>query len=170
MSKIPQTANGQGFKWLSSRIHEVGLKFGVWVVRGITQTAIQANTPIYGTDDQIHAKDIYSASTECPWDSDSFSVDPAKNGSQQFINSLYQQFAEWGVDFIKNDCTFGGNYYPDQIDIVNNAMDYVKQTMNGYEFIYSLSPGSINKGPSNYPNISHTTAEVNMYRISMDTW
>ena len=170
VDKWPHSANGQGFKWLSSQIHQMGLKFGVWVGRGITQTALTANTPVYGTDNTIFVKDIYSPSTKCPWDSDLFSADPAKNGSQQFINSLYTQFAEWGIDFIKNDCTFGPNYYPDQIDLINNAMDDIKKNMNGYEFVYSLSPGQINDGPSNLPNVSHTTSQVNMYRISMDTW
>lgn len=148
----------------------MGLKFGVWVGRGITQTALTANTPIYGTDNKIFAKDIYSSSTKCPWDANLFSVNASKNGSQQFINSLYSQFASWGVDFIKNDCIFGPNYYPDQINLVSNAMDNVRKTMNGYEFTYSLSPGNQGIPPEKLANVSSATSEVNMYRITGDTW
>ncbi len=78
-----------------------------------------------------------------------------------FINIL-------GVDFIKNDCSFGKPYSPDQIDLVSNAMDYVKKTMNGYEFAYSLSPGYQTKGPPNFPNVEHITEETNMFRINQD--
>eukprot|EP01084_Bolivina_argentea_P080005 144967_1 len=168
--KFPHSANGAGFKWLSSQIHSMGLKFGVWVGRSITQTAITANVPIYGTNDKIHAKDIYSSQTQCPWDKNLFSVDPSKNGSQQFIYSLYDQFADWGVDFIKNDCTFASDYFPDQIDLVSNVMDSITKTKNGYEFTYSLSPGNVNMGPSSMKNVALITAEVNQYRITGDTW
>eukprot|EP01084_Bolivina_argentea_P080006 144970_1 len=167
--KYPHSANGQGFKWLASKIHSMGLKFGVWAGRGITQTAVTANTPIYGTNGKIHAKDIYLSNTSCQ---NLLEVDPTQNGSQQYINSLYQQFAEWQVDFVKNDCTFGapGRYAPDQIDLVANAMDYVSKTMNGYEFTYSLSGGDQTLGPSDFANIQHITAESSQYRITRDTW
>eukprot|EP01084_Bolivina_argentea_P292745 503371_1 len=169
ITKYPHSANGTGFKWLSSQIHSMGLKFGIWVGRGITQNAINKNSPIYGTDNKIHATDIYNKSEQCPWAHELFGVDFTKNGSQQFINSLYTQFAEWGVDFIKNDCVFGPNYVPKQIELVSNAMNNIYKTMNEYEFTYSLSAGNY-APPSTLPNVQNVTGVSNMYRITGDTW
>ena len=157
----------RGFEYLSQQVHALGLKFGVWVGRGITDTAIDADAAIYGTGGSIRAKDIYVASQQCPWDARLFSVDASKNGSQQFVDSLYAQLAEWGVDFVKNDCVFGKDYVPAQIEMVAHAMDAVG---DGYAFTYSLSPGS-DAAPSWFnASVADTTALTNMYRITPDTW
>jgi len=157
-----------GFQFLSEKVHALGLKFGVWVGRGITQTAIDADTPIYGADSNVTAKDIFMPSQPCPWDARLFSVDPSHEGSQQFIDSLYAQFAEWGVDFIKNDCVFGEDYVPAQIEMVSNAMDSVSNA--NADFTYSLSPGD-NTAPTEFNgSVFDTTSLVDLYRITRDTW
>ena len=80
-------------------------------------------------------------------------------GGQLFYDSLYAQYAEWGVDFIKNDCVYA-QFVPDQIDAVSAAMEN-----SGRRMLYSLSPGS--DDPTMAARI---VDEVNMYRVTDDTW
>eukprot|EP01084_Bolivina_argentea_P161978 281900_1 len=86
----------------------------------------------------------------------------SKNGAQQFENSLYEQYAEWGVDFIKNDCVYGNNYVLDQIQSVSQAI-----TNSEREMVYSLSPG--NYGPPTQ-HAEQTHNYTNMYRLTEDDW
>jgi hypothetical protein len=51
--RFPSTANGQGFKPLADRIHALGLKFGIHILRGIPRQAVHQNTPIFTRDEQV---------------------------------------------------------------------------------------------------------------------
>eukprot|EP01050_Picozoa_sp_SAG11_P027632 SAG11_NODE_7075_length_1198_cov_1.496815_2_plen_74_part_01 len=63
-----------------------------------------------------------------------------KPGAQEYFDSIYAQYAQWGVDFIKNDCVFGQNFDVastfTNIAAARKAMD-----KTGHTFVYSLSPG-----------------------------
>jgi len=72
---------------------------------------------------------------------------------------LYINNADWGVDFIKNDCVYA-NYVPDQIEAVSAAIDH-----SGRQMFYSLSPGMADP-----PSANVISPYVNMYRITGDTW
>ncbi len=85
-----------------------------------------------------------------------------KNGAQQFEDSLYAQYAEWGVDFIKNDCVYGNNYVSDQIMSVAKAITNSKR-----EMVYSLSPGNYGP-PAQHAEAIHNY--TNMYRLTQDDW
>ena len=80
-------------------------------------------------------------------------------GGQLFYDSLYSQYAEWGVDFIKNDCVYA-NYVPDQIDGVSRAIEH-----SGRRMLFSLSPGSDDNSMA-----ARIVNETNMYRVTDDTW
>ena len=50
----------------------------------------------------------------------------SKAGAQEYLNSVYDLYASWGVDFIKNDCVFGDNFGPvtlSNIQAARVAMD-----------------------------------------------
>eukprot|EP01084_Bolivina_argentea_P077744 141051_1 len=169
--KFPHSSNGTGFVWLAEQVHAKGLKFGLWVGRGIHELAIDQNTPILGTTNPvIYAKQIVNQSEQCG-SKDFYGVKSNHNGSQQFIYSLYSQFKEWGVDFIKNDCSFGNKLIADQVNYVFNAMDQVyDESNNKSEFVYSLSPGREQYPPSHYNNMSYWSSHSSMYRITSDCW
>lgn len=119
--KFPSSANGTGFKTIVDKVHEYGLKFGIWAGRGINNHSLAKNTPIYGTDG-IYAKDIVDYNLECPWAKALYGLNMSKNGSQEYYDSLYQLYNSWGVDFIKFDCVFGGNFVFDQINGASKAI------------------------------------------------
>jgi len=45
----PSSENGKGFAEVANRVHGMGLKFGIHVMRGISTQAVNANTPILDT-------------------------------------------------------------------------------------------------------------------------
>lgn len=89
-------------------IHANGQKAGIYWIPGIQRPQAQANLPILGTP--YHLQDILVT----PWTAgNSFSygqsnpfhlkIDFTKAGAQEYVNSLVNLFASWGVDFIKLD-------------------------------------------------------------------
>ena len=80
-------------------------------------------------------------------------------GGQLFYDSLYAQYADWGVDFIKNDCVYA-QFVPEQIDAVSLAIEH-----SGRRMLYSLSPGS-----DDLTMAARIVNETSMYRVTDDTW
>ncbi len=46
INRFPSAANGAGFKPLADYIHQLGLQFGIHIMRGIPRHAVQRNLPI----------------------------------------------------------------------------------------------------------------------------
>jgi hypothetical protein len=99
--KFPSSANGKGFKPLADYIHCLGLKFGVHLLRGIPWQATDKNMTIKGTD--IKAASISQPDKGCEWYDGFYGVDMLKPGAQEYYNSVFKLYAEWGVDFVKAD-------------------------------------------------------------------
>jgi alpha-galactosidase len=101
---------------LITHIHSNGQKAGIYWTPGIPLQAIVANSPILGTN--YYLKDIlaspYSAGNALAVSSTSsspsnYKIDFTKPGSQDYINSIVDLFASWGVDFIKLDAVGPGS-------------------------------------------------------------
>jgi hypothetical protein len=92
-----------GFKAVADRVHAMGMKMGIHIMRGISQAAVAAKAPVKGghgaTADQIGVP-----SELCPWWKGVMSVNTSHPAGQAFFDSITEQYAEWGVDFHKNDC------------------------------------------------------------------
>lgn len=104
----PSSRGGQGFKPVADLVHKMGLKFGVHVMRGINLAAVNSNLPIYsaqGSPDETGrawtTRDVPVRGGECPWMPLSFTtVNTSSAGGRSFLQSLYNQYAAWGVDFV----------------------------------------------------------------------
>lgn len=144
-----------GIKPIIDRCHELGLKFGIHLMRGIPRAAVKANTPIEGTP--YFAQDIADTKSICSWNDQNYGVDMSKPGAQAFYNSLINQMADWGVDFIKYDDLVP---FPKEIEAVANAID-----QSGRPMVYSLSPGG--KVDANAVN---SFKRANMLRVTDDIW
>ncbi|KAJ7956766.1 Alpha-galactosidase [Quillaja saponaria] len=167
----PSSKGGKGFSEIANKVHSMGLKFGIHVMRGISTQAVNANTPIldttkggaYEESGQVwHAKDIGVKERACAWMTHGFmSVNTKLGAGRAFLRSLYEQYAEWGVDFVKHDCVFG-----DDLDI--NEITYVSEVLKELNrpILYSLSPGT-SVTPAMAKDVSGL---VNMYRITGDDW
>jgi hypothetical protein len=112
-AKFPTGPNGEnGIQVVADYVHSKGLKFGLYVTPGISHQAVAQNTAIEGTP--YHAADIATTATEKNYNCKGMvGIDYTKPGAQEFVNSWADQFASWGVDYVKID----GVGIPDVPDI-----------------------------------------------------
>lgn len=113
VSEYPSAADGRGFLNLSSQVHELGLRFGVWTVRGIPRAAVAAKTPIEGSP--FTADEAASLATPCNWSSTCYgcATVPGDGGALRCnaaAYAYYRSLARWyvaqGIDVVKMDCMF----------------------------------------------------------------
>jgi len=153
----PSSEGGKGLKPLGDYIHSKGLKFGLHIMRGIPRQAIAGNTPIKNAS--AKAAEIANLPDTCIWYGGLTGVNMTKPGAQEYYNSLFEMYAEWGVDYIKvDDIVFP--YHADEIEAVRKAIDNC-----GRPIVLSLSPG-----PAFIGNPKHLRENANMWRISGDFW
>ncbi|MDQ0258077.1 hypothetical protein J2S74_005541 [Evansella vedderi] len=160
-NRFPSAKNGTGFKALGDYIHSLGLKFGIHIMRGIPRQAVHNNTPILGTN--VTARDIAHENSICPWNTDMYGIDASKEGAQEYYNSLFDLYAQWGVDFVKVDDIAASKLYDTHIPemkLIRNAIDQC-----GRDIVLSLSPGP---APVEYAQQFKETA--NMWRMTDDFW
>ncbi|KAK7318670.1 hypothetical protein RJT34_03375 [Clitoria ternatea] len=167
----PSSKGGKGFSVVANKVHSLGLKFGIHVMRGISTQAVNANTPIlditkggsYQESGRVwHAKDIAMPERACAWMPHGFmSVNTKLGAGRAFLRSLYAQYAEWGVDFVKHDCVFGDDLDLSEITYVSEIISKLNRPV-----VYSLSPGT-SVTPAMAKDVSGL---VNMYRITGDDW
>ena len=165
VNRFPSSANGAGFKPIADKIHSMGLKFGIHIMRGIPRQAVHRNTRIYGTT--ARARDIASQFSLCPWNTDMYGVDTEKRGAEEYYDSLFKLYASWGVDFVKVDDIANTEFSPQnpysaekEIEIIRAAIDRSDRDM-----VLSLSPG-----PAPLNKAEHLSENANMWRISGDFW
>ena len=158
VNTIPSAAGGVGFKPLADFVHSRGLKFGLHILRGIPKEAVQKNLPIAGTS--FHAADAANTSDTCPWNPFNFGLDASKPAAQAYYDSLAQQYAGWGVDFLKVDCIADHPYKGDEIRLIAQALG-----KSGRPIVLSLSPG-----PTSLEKAEEVRQYAQMWRISDDVW
>lgn len=165
VNRFPSSANGAGFKPIADKIHSMGLKFGIHIMRGIPRQAVHRNTRIYGTT--ARARDIASQFSLCPWNTDMYGVDTEKRGAEEYYDSLFKLYASWGVDFVKVDDIANTEFNPQnpysaekEIEMIRAAID-----RSGRDMVLSLSPG-----PAPLNKAEHLSENANMWRISGDFW
>ncbi|XP_004504132.1 uncharacterized protein [Cicer arietinum] len=167
----PSSNGGKGFSEVAKKVHSVGLKFGIHVMRGISTQAVNANTPIldittgraYQESGRVwYAKDIAIPERTCAWMSNGFmSVNTELGAGRAFLRSLYEQYASWGVDLVKHDCVFGNDLDLNEITYVSSVLSQLSHNV-----VYSISPGT-GVTPAMAKDVSGL---VNMYRITGDDW
>ena len=101
-TKFPPSGSENGIQAVADYVHHLGLKFGLYVTPGISDQAVAQNTPIQGTSDT--AAQIADGAKENNYNCGGMQgIDYSKPGAQAFINSWADQFASWGVDYVKLD-------------------------------------------------------------------
>jgi len=157
VNRFPSAANGVGFKALGDYIHSLGLKFGIHILRGIPRQAVHMNTKIKGTD--ITARQIASQASICPWNTDMYGIDASKDGAKQYYDSLFELYAQWGVDYVKVD-DIADHYAKPEIELIRDAI-----ANSGRDMVLSISPG-----PAPLEEAEHMKEYVNLWRITDDFW
>nr|WP_321406024.1 glycoside hydrolase family 27 protein [uncultured Carboxylicivirga sp.] len=159
VNRFPSAADGSGFKALGDYIHNKGLKFGIHIMRGIPKMAVDQKLPIKGADG-ITADQIYTTENQCKWLKDNYTIVADKPGAQEYYNSIFELYAEWGVDFIKIDDLSAPIYHADEIDLIRKAIDNC-----GRQIVLSTSPGETPVDAA-----AHVSENANMWRMVNDVW
>ncbi len=158
-NRFPSSVNGVGFKAIADKVHSLGLKFGIHLMRGIPRYAVEQNTKVLGTN--YTARDIANTKSTCPWNPDMYGVDMSKKGAQEYYNSVFALYASWGVDFIKmDDMSRPYDAHAKEIEAAHFAIQNTKKPI-----ILSLSPGE-----TPVARASHVAKYAQMWRISDDFW
>lgn len=164
-NRFPSSKNGNGFKKLATDIHNLGLKFGIHIMRGIPRIAAHNHMTIKDTN--ITADKIANPYSISKWNPDMYGVDASRPGAQEYYDSIFELYAQWGVDFVKVDDICNTNMYPNnpysaekEIELIANAIKNCGRPM-----VLSLSPG-----PAIIEKAWHLKKYANMWRITDDFW
>lgn len=164
-NRFPSAAGGLGFGPIASKIHAMGLKFGIHIMRGIPRQAVHARMPVLGTD--VTADKIALPYSICKWNSDMYGLNPSHPASQKYYDSIFELYASWGVDYVKVDDICNTNMYPHapysaekEVEMIAKAIEHC-----GRQMVLSLSPG-----PTVIEKAWHLSKYANMWRITDDFW
>ncbi len=162
--KFPSSAGGKGFKPLADRIHDLGLKFGIHIMRGIPRAAAERHLPILGTD--VTADMAADPSSICGWNPDMYGLRNCPAG-QAYYDSILQLYAAWGVDYIKCDDICNTNLYRERQYSARHEVEMLHRAIEkcGRPIVLSLSPG-----PALIEESWHYEKYANMWRITDDFW
>jgi hypothetical protein len=171
-SKFPPGPDGEnGIQVVASYVHSLGLKFGIYVTPGISDQAVAKNTPIMGT--HYTADEIAAKGKDVNYNCGGMrAINFSKPGAQAFVNSIVDELAGWGVDFIKLDGIYDRNMAdvaawsnairqsgrPMQLDVTEGAYTItLGPTLNKYATQWEYTSDIENyggKGLTNYHNVS----------------
>jgi hypothetical protein len=157
IDRFPSSEGTKGFGPLADAIHKLGLKFGIHLMRGIPRQAVAEDRQIFGSS--FHASEAYTESQPCGWLNHMWGLDMSKPAAQAYLNSIFQLYASWGVDFVKVD-DLSSPYSAGEVEGYRTAIRNCRRPI-----VLSLSPGPtpIDMGP-------HVTQQANMWRLLGDLW
>jgi hypothetical protein len=156
--RFPSSADGAGFAPLATRLHELGLKLGIHVMRGIPRVAVAADTAILGTD--ATASQVADPANVCEWNPHYLGLDHTDAAAQAYYDSCVAQYAEWGIDFIKADDMLWP-YQAADIEAYSRAVQRAD-----HDIALSLSPGR----DLSAAHLDHLRAHTTMWRVCDDVW
>jgi alpha-galactosidase len=164
-NRFPSAKGGAGFKPIADYIHNLGLKFGIHIMRGIPRQAVHAAAPIKGTSKT--ARDIAHSFSICSWNTDMYGVNPNADGAQEYYDSLFDLYASWGVDFVKVDDICITEFKPHDLYSAKGEIEMIRKAIDkcGRPIVLSLSPG-----PALLEQAEHLSRHANMWRMTGDFW
>jgi alpha-galactosidase len=157
-ARFPTAAGGDGFTALARTIHDLGLRFGLHLMRGIPRRAVALDLPVEGT--RWTARDIADPSSTCSWNPDNVGLDLGHPGAQAFLDGQIRQVASWGVDYLKVDDMLAP-YHARTIEALSLAIE-----RSGAQLTLSLSPGT----DLSTVHHEHLREHAQLWRVSDDVW
>jgi len=148
----------QGFKAIADKLHGMGLKFGIHIMRGVPKSVVGSSYKLKGSEDTPWTQVYNGTTSPCTWLKDNLLVRNNEAG-QLYYNSIMDLYAEWGVDFIKVD-DLSRPFYTDEIHMIRKAID-----QTGRPMVLSLSPGK-----TQYQYADECLENANQWRMMDDLW
>ena len=148
----------KGFKAIADSLHAMGLKLGIHIMRGVPKSVVASNYKLKKAESAAWTE-VYSGTTSaCTWLKDNLTV-KNNNYGQLYYNSIFDLYAEWGVDFVKVD-DLARPFYTNEIKMIRKAID-----QTGRPMVLSLSPGK-----TQYSYANTCLENANMWRMMDDLW
>ncbi|HEV3380656.1 MAG TPA: glycoside hydrolase family 27 protein [Trebonia sp.] len=98
----PNVGSESGIKALAAYVHSLGLKFGIYETAGISSQAVAKNTPILGTS--YTADEIATKTPQNNYNCGGMmAINYSAPGAQAYVDSVVNELASWGVDYVKLD-------------------------------------------------------------------
>ena len=157
-NRFPSAAGGKGFAPLAEYVHSLGLKFGIHIMRGIPRQAAASRSKILNSEYTADKVAVYN--NICMWNPDMYGTNPDCPGAADYYNSLFELYAEWGVDFVKVDDICRNDNNEGEIKLIYDAIKSC-----GRDIVLSLSPG-----PAKLSQAEFLKEYANMWRITDDFW
>lgn len=161
INRFPSAEGDSGFAPLAKYVHDLGLKFGIHIMRGMPRMAPHKNLPIKNS--KYTAREVANPNSICAWNPDMYGLkcENQLEGAFDYYKSLFELYASWGVDFVKVDDI--AREYPHcrkEIEIISRA-----RLESDRDIVLSLSPG-----PAPLHEAEHLKKYANMWRITDDFW
>lgn len=140
-ANYPGAGPKNGIAALAAYVHRLGLKFGIYETAGISRQAVAKNTPILGTSHTARqiAVDKAQNNYNC---GGMDQINDKAPGAQAYVDSVVNELASWGVDYVKLDGITNSNG-PDirawQVAIQRSGRPMVLDTTEG-SFTTKLAP------------------------------
>ena len=165
-----------GIAYTANRVHAEGLKLGIYLAVGLAPAAYgDGKTPVYGAPGCTTADIVYpDLRLTNGWNS-AYKVDYASPCAQDYINSIANEFASWGVDYLKLDgvgpgSNQGGTNY-DNIPDVAAWSQALKATGRPIQFVLSWSLAHADASAwTTYANGWRIDTDVECYCNTLVTW
>ena len=161
------------FTQLASDIHDMGLKFGLHMMRGINRKFydnVNKNETIGNTSHTFG--DLVTVGNGAGWLNDNYGLQQ-NAAAQAWYDLMIETYASWGMDYIKVDDLSAPEYRTGEVEMLRNAIDKV-HNQTGHEIVLSTSPGPTADIDNNFtlnPTIAnHVENHANMWRITNDLW
>ena len=147
-----------GFKAIADKLHDMGLKLGIHIMRGVPKSVIGSSYKLKGGEDKAWSQVYNGTTSPCTWLKDNLLVRNNEAG-QLYYNSIMDLYAGWGVDFLKVD-DLSRPFYTDEIRMIRKAID-----QTGRPMVLSFSPGK-----TQYQYAQDCLENANMWRMMDDLW
>lgn len=155
--RFPSAKGGKGFKPLADSVHNLGLKLGIHLMRGVPRMAVRRNCTIANSTSTC--TDAADQTSTCPWLDWMYG---AKNNAagQAYLTSMVQLCNDWGCDYLKIDDLSAATYHGPEVEMYAKAIASVSR-----EIVFSTSPGATPISQAN-----HVSQYANMWRLVNDLW
>ncbi|MBQ8675016.1 MAG: NPCBM/NEW2 domain-containing protein [Bacteroidaceae bacterium] len=148
----------RGFKPLADKLHSMGLKLGIHLMRGVPKVVVGSKYKLKSSEGTPWTSVYNGTTSPCGWLGDNLRVRDNQYG-QLYYNSIMDLYAEWGVDFLKID-DLSRPFYTDEIRMIRRAID-----QTGRPIVLSLSPGK-----TQFQYADACLQYANMWRMMDDLW
>ena len=92
-----------GLPWLSAQLRAMGIRLGVWLIRGVPRAAAARALPVLGGGGATCA-DIVRLDRNCSWSSSCLGSTAPAGAAAAYYASVAASLVEMGVSFAKVDC------------------------------------------------------------------